>query len=293
MNPELQALLTVQQDDEAIREIEARLAALLPRFSTLDAARRRTAEEVARNEAVLEREGARLRAVESKLAEHHTRLDKSMAVLDTAAKLKEAAAASAQVEAARKAVAEDESELLTVSRRVSDVRAALAAHQEELERITAELAAVRESIGAEKDAIDAELAVAHARRAASAEVWGARCCRCTSVCTPNAARRWYMRCTRIFRVGPVIRPFRCSAGRRCRVAAAWSPVRRAGCCCTIAFPTRRQDDARVISGVIGECGSLDSRRDHEQPSHQHRHAAPRRTLGDDAPAARSGGAATD
>lgn len=169
MNPELQALLTVQQDDEAIREIEARLAALLPRFSTLDAARRRTAEEVARNEAVLEREGARLRAVESKLAEHRTRLDKSMAVLDTAAKLKEAAAASAQVEAARKAVAEDESELLTVSRRVSDVRAALAAHQEELERITAELAAVRESIGAEKDAIDAELAVARARRTVSAE----------------------------------------------------------------------------------------------------------------------------
>lgn len=169
MNPELQALLTVQRDDAAIREIEARLMALLPRFNTLDAACRRTAEEVARNEQVLEREGARLRLAEGTLGEHRVRLEKCMAVLDVASRLKEATAAAAQVEAARKAVAHGESEVLTMTRRVADLRTALSAHQEELERLTMEREAVRESIRIERDAIESELTAARAQRAMSAE----------------------------------------------------------------------------------------------------------------------------
>ncbi|HEY0928394.1 MAG TPA: hypothetical protein VGE27_00640 [Gemmatimonas sp.] len=169
MYPELQALLTVQQDDEVIRSIEARLESLMPRFNALEASRRQAAAEVTRNEAGLERESARLRACEGRLADHRARLEKNSAVLDGAQKLKEATAAAAQVEAARKAVAEEESELLTASRRVSDVRAAVAGNREELERVSGELEVVRASIGAEKAAIEGDLQKVRARRAVSAQ----------------------------------------------------------------------------------------------------------------------------
>ena len=169
MNPELQALLTVQQDDEVIRSIEARLESLMPRFKTLDASRRQSAAEVARAEANLERESSRLRGCETKLADHRERLEKMTAVLDGAQKLKEATAAAAQVEVARKAVAEGESELLTVTRRVGDLRTALAAHQAELQRLTTSLDEVRAAISDEKAAIDGELQEVRARRARSAE----------------------------------------------------------------------------------------------------------------------------
>ncbi|BAH38932.1 MAG TPA: hypothetical protein DGD08_08210 [Gemmatimonas aurantiaca] len=169
MNPELQALLTVQQDDEVIRAIEARLEALLPRYNALEASRRQAAAEVTRNETGLERETLRLRNCEGKLADHRARLEKNSAVLDGAQKLKEATAAAAQVEAAKKAVAEEESELLTASRRVSDVRTAVLAHRDEVERLTAELEVVRASISAEKAAIEGELNTVRARRMVSAE----------------------------------------------------------------------------------------------------------------------------
>ncbi len=169
MNPELQALLTVQQDDEVIRAIEARLQALLPRFNALEASRRQAAAEVTRNETGLERETLRLRACEGKLADHRARLEKNSAVLDGAQKLKEATAAAAQVEAAKKAVAEDESELLTASRRVTDVRTAVTANREEVERLTAELEVVRASISAEKASIEGELNKVRSRRTVTAE----------------------------------------------------------------------------------------------------------------------------
>ena len=59
MNPELEALLIVQQHDEAIRAIEARRDAFAPRLVSLDKARKRAVDEVARNEAALAREELR------------------------------------------------------------------------------------------------------------------------------------------------------------------------------------------------------------------------------------------
>ncbi|MEY4958139.1 MAG: hypothetical protein RL409_2396, partial [Gemmatimonadota bacterium] len=112
MNTELKALLIVQQDDEVIRAIEARRDALAPRLATLDKARKRAADEVSRTEGALERELEKHRAIESRLVDHRIRHDKNVEVLNSAQKLKEVTAAAAQVEAARKMVADEESESL-------------------------------------------------------------------------------------------------------------------------------------------------------------------------------------
>lgn len=169
MNTELQALLIVQQDDEIIRAIEARRDALAPRLATLDKARKRAADEVSRTEGALERELEKQRGIEARLVEHRIRHDKNVEVLNSAQKLKEVTAAAAQVEAARKVVADEESESLAISRRIVDLRNALAVHREVLERTSSDQEAARSTLAAEIAVIDKELGVARGKRNKSSE----------------------------------------------------------------------------------------------------------------------------
>ena len=172
MNPEVQALLAVQQDDEGIRAIEARRDALAPRMAALDKARQRATDEVGRNDAALERELARIHALESRIADHRDRHEKNLNVLNQAHKLKEATAAMAQVETARRVLADEESELLGMSRRITDLRSAATASREVLESIVHEQNDARETILIERQSIEAELVEAQAKRAITAAVVG-------------------------------------------------------------------------------------------------------------------------
>jgi predicted nucleic acid-binding Zn-ribbon protein len=169
VNTELQALLIVQQHDEVVRAIEARRDALAPRLATLDKARKRAADEVSRTEGALERELEKQRAIEARLVEHKIRHDKYVEVLNSAQKLKEVTAAAAQVESARKVLADEESESLAISRRVVDLRNALAVHREVLERTSSDQEAARSTLAAEIAVIDKELGVARAKRNKSSE----------------------------------------------------------------------------------------------------------------------------
>ncbi len=172
MNPELEALLVVQQHDEGIRAIEARRDSLSPRLAALDKARQRAAEEATRADAALERELERHRALESRISEHRARHEKNLGVLNQAHKLKEATAAMAQVEAARRVLAEEESELLGLSRRITDLRSAANATRESLQAMDETQISARTTLGAERGTIDAEIAAARTRRDASASSIG-------------------------------------------------------------------------------------------------------------------------
>jgi predicted nucleic acid-binding Zn-ribbon protein len=164
VNSELQALLRVQEDDDAIRAIEARRDSLGPRVVALDKARQRAIDEAARNEAALNKELDRLHALEARIAEHKIRHDKNVAVLDQAHKLKEATAAMAQVESARKVLAEEESELLSITRRIADLRTAVTASREVVSSTEAEQVESRAGIASERASIDGEIAAARRRR---------------------------------------------------------------------------------------------------------------------------------
>ncbi len=169
MNTELEALLVVQQHDESIRAIEARRDSLAPRLAALDKARQRAREEVVRSEAALERELDRLHALEARITEHRVRHDKSVEVLNHAHKLKEATAAMAQVEAAKRVLAEEESELLALSRRIIEMRAATTTHRDAAAAMEQTQSIARAALAAERDGVDAEIAAATALRVASAE----------------------------------------------------------------------------------------------------------------------------
>lgn len=168
MNTELEALLVVQQDDDVIRGIQARHDALAPRLAALDKVRLRAVEEVARNESALRRELERNKVLESQMAEHRARHEKNLAVLDQAHKLKEATAAMAQVETARKILAEEESEMLALTRRIADLRTATEAAKESLAALEQQQADMRGVMEVERGEIASALEAARVSRANSA-----------------------------------------------------------------------------------------------------------------------------
>ncbi len=171
MNPDLAALLVVQQHDDTLREIGARRDALAPRLAAMEKARQRAMDEVARHDVALSKESERKRALDARMHEHRQRLEKNTAVLDQAHKVKEATAAMAQVETARRVLAEDESEALAMGRRLTDLRAGLAAAQEALATLDAEQLTARAVVEGDRARIGDELATAQALRAqASAAV---------------------------------------------------------------------------------------------------------------------------
>jgi predicted nucleic acid-binding Zn-ribbon protein len=173
VNPELQALLVVQGDDTVIRGIEERMAAIAPRLAAMDAAHKGAAANLARSEAALDKELARQRDLDGRIADHRLRHEKNVEILNNAQKLKEATAAAAQVEAARRALADEESELLAITRRITDLRTAVAAHRDAVATIAADQASARETLSAERAALERELTAARAKRSESARHVGA------------------------------------------------------------------------------------------------------------------------
>lgn len=161
-------MLAVQADDASIREIEAQRDALSPRLALLDATQKRAVEEVSRTEAALERELTRQRLLESRLSDLRSMHERATSALARAERLADATAAATQVETARRALADGESESLSVARRITDLRTALSAHREVLAQVSTDQGAARDELEHQRAGIDAALATARARRQLSA-----------------------------------------------------------------------------------------------------------------------------
>ncbi len=164
MQPELVALLAVQDDDVAIRAIEGELAALAPRIASLDKARQRAHDEVERSRVAIERETERYRALNERITDHREKHEKNLATLEQARKLREATAAMAQVEMARRVLAEEESELAGMARRLGEMTSAQEAHRSAAESLETEQATARAEIASEQERLNARLAEARKER---------------------------------------------------------------------------------------------------------------------------------
>jgi uncharacterized protein len=165
---ELEALLAVQVQDGRIREVEDRREAMKPELELLDATLRQAEQAVARSETTFAREEEKSRALDARITEHRALHERNVERLNNAEKLHDAAAAAAQVEAARRALADEESEALALSRRLGDLRTALNAHREHLDQLQCEQTAERARHMANASTIEAELSVLRADRAETA-----------------------------------------------------------------------------------------------------------------------------
>ncbi len=164
MNADVQALLDLQGDDSVIRELENKAAALEPKLADLDRRREVAATALARATAAVESEEKRQRELQARVAQHKQIQERNLAQLDAVKKMKEATAAMAQVESARRMIAEDESEITTISRRITELQNNVKSAETALAGVEAEQETARSEIVGEREKIDAELAAARGVR---------------------------------------------------------------------------------------------------------------------------------
>jgi uncharacterized protein len=168
VHQELEALLALQADDDVIDALDGKLRALGPRLAELERRRKAVAEHLATAEVATEADERKHRDLEGRLTDHKQRQERNLAHLDSVKRMREATAAMAQVEQARKILIEEESELQGLARRIADGHKSIAAHREALATEDSEQAAERDALAAERAVIEGELAEARAKRAQTA-----------------------------------------------------------------------------------------------------------------------------
>ncbi len=223
MQPELVALLAVQEDDGAIRSIEQELAVLAPREASLDKARQRANDEVERARLAIERETERYRTLDARITDHREKHERNLATLDQARKLREATAAMAQVEMARRVLAEEESELAGMARRLGEMTSAQEAHRQAAEALDVEQTETRAELAAERERLSASLKAARAVRDGK-----------TAAVSPGLLSRYERISTR-------------------RKSEALYAIRGLTCgACDTAIPLQRRN-ALMVAGLIDVC----------------------------------------
>ena len=168
MSTDLESLLALQADDVVIHGLQERLAALEPRILLLDQRKQRTLDAIGRTSTAVAAEEKKQAWLRDKLAEHKLLIERNQAQMDAVKTMKQATAAVAQMEQARKIVAGEESDLLAINRRLEELRGVLSGQHNELAGVEAEQEAARSEVASERVAIDGELADAKAKRATAA-----------------------------------------------------------------------------------------------------------------------------
>ena len=169
MQPEIEALLALQEDDLGIREIETRRAALDPRLRALEQQRTGATQAISRAESALEAEEKKRRELEIRVSEHRQLHERNVHQLDQVRRMREATAAVSQVEQARRILATEESDLQVMSRRIQEMRQAIEAQKHALEQMDAEQAPARSEVEAQRAELEEQLAAAQQKRDVKAE----------------------------------------------------------------------------------------------------------------------------
>lgn len=164
MQQEIEALLALQDDDLKIREIESQIRTLDPKLAELDKRREEASAALIRAQAVVQTEEKKQRELQSRLAQHKLMQERNLHQLDDVKRMREATAATAQVESTRRLMAEDESELATVGRRLAELNAAVAAATNALSAVEKEQESTRPDIESQRAALQTQLTDARKER---------------------------------------------------------------------------------------------------------------------------------
>ena len=157
MQQEVEALLALQDDDLKIREIEGQIRSLDPQLAEFDRKREQAAAALTRAQTAVQAEEKKQRELQSRLSQHKTMQERNLHQLEDVKRLREATAATAQVEATRRLMAEDESEIAILGRRINEMNAAVAASKQALETLAEEQKAARPEIEAKRSELQSQL----------------------------------------------------------------------------------------------------------------------------------------
>jgi predicted nucleic acid-binding Zn-ribbon protein len=168
VHSDVESLLALQTEDQAIGEMEARLAALEPRLREMDVAHAAAVEALDRARRAVEAEEGAHRELQTRIAQHKLLHERNIAQLDSVRRMKEATAAMSQVEQARRILAEEEGALQGISRRLTELRGTVETHERALAELESQHHAERHTIGEARAEVDGQLASRRTTRAGSA-----------------------------------------------------------------------------------------------------------------------------
>ena len=164
MHPDVAALLAVQDDDLAIHDLETRLAALRPRLEALAKERDKALASLQQAKQTADTDEKRRADVAARVAQHKALHDRHQQALNSITSMREATAATAQLEQARRMIDEDERELTTIGQRLQEARHSVDERQKQADELERAQAEAQASLSTEQQAIEARLAEARAGR---------------------------------------------------------------------------------------------------------------------------------
>jgi len=169
VNPDVAALLEVQADDIRTYGIEDRLSALAPRLATLELDRTRAEDALAQAKQQVEAEEHRQRELQDRLRQHREMRDKSEGLLGQVSAPREAAAAMAQIEQAKRFIADEEHDLEAIQQRLAELRRLIADREKAVADIAQLQTETRASLDADRAVLEKELGDVKAARTKKAQ----------------------------------------------------------------------------------------------------------------------------
>lgn len=164
MHPDVAALLAVQEDDVALNQLETRLAELLPRLDAMAKERDRALAALQHARQAAESEERRRQEVAARVSQHRALQEKNQAALNSVTSMREATAATAQLEQAKRMIDEDERELSAIGQRLVEANRVV----QERERTAAEIETAqlqaRESLAVDRAELEAQIGQLRAER---------------------------------------------------------------------------------------------------------------------------------
>ena len=171
MHPDLEALLTLQQKDEAVRATEEALAALQPEVAKLDEALAGVERKLEAARRGIDDAQGRRGELEGKIASYRGMQEARRQRLEWVKGAKEAQTLMAELDLARSVLAKEEAEFMRSGDAVAEAERKAAEAEQALEEVKASQATAREGLAGKREEIMAEREEAlEARETAAAAV---------------------------------------------------------------------------------------------------------------------------
>lgn len=164
MKPDVTALLDVQADDIRVYGIEDKLHALAPRLAALEQDRKRADDALHQTRQQVEAEEQRQRELQDRLRQHREHRDKSEALLNQVTSPREAAAAMAQIDQAKRLIADEERDLEAMQHRLAELRRAVGEREKTLKEVERVQQDTRATLDADRATLEKELDAVQAER---------------------------------------------------------------------------------------------------------------------------------
>jgi hypothetical protein len=169
VNPDIERLLTLQQNDAELDGLQRRLDELDSGVRALQREREEAAATLEKARAEVAAEEKRQRELQSKFSEHKQLQEKNLAQLDAVKKAREATAAMSQIDITRRALMQDESDLQSAEQRTRTMRDQVVARELVLMEVEERIRDTRATTAGERESMERAIATARSRRESSAK----------------------------------------------------------------------------------------------------------------------------